>query len=115
MLFSSYEFLFYFLPITVIGYYLIINTKKVDIARVWLVLASLFFYGWFNIKYLPIIIVSILVNFTIGKGIKKDNKNKKLYFIIGTIFNVGLLCYFKYYDFFVENINIVFKTDWTLK
>ena len=44
MLFSSYEFLFYFLPITVIGYYLIINTKKVDIARVWLVLASLFFY-----------------------------------------------------------------------
>ena len=78
MLFSSYEFLFCFLPITIIGYYLILNAKKVNMARVWLVIASLFFYGWFNIKYLPIIIISILINF-------------------------------------VENVNILFKTNWTLK
>lgn len=115
MLFSSYEFLFCFLPITIIGYYLILNAKKVNMARGWLVIASLFFYGWFNIKYLPIIIVSILINFAIGKGIKKEDKYKKIYFIIGAIFNVGLLCYFKYYDFFVENINVLFKTNWTLK
>ena len=115
MLFSSYEFLFCFLPITIIGYYLILNAKKVNIARVWLVIASLFFYGWFNIKYLPIIIISILINFVIGKCIKKEDKHKKIYFIIGSIFNVGLLCYFKYYDFFVENVNILFKTNWTLK
>ena len=50
MLFSSYEFLFCFLPITIIGYYLILNAKKVNMARGWLVIASLFFYGWFNIK-----------------------------------------------------------------
>ena len=115
MLFSSYEFLFCFLPITIIGYYLILNAKKVNMARVWLVIASLFFYGWFNIKYLPIIIISILINFVIGKCIKKEDKYKKIYFIIGSIFNVGLLCYFKYYDFFVENVNILFKTNWTLK
>lgn len=115
MLFSSYEFLFCFLPITIIGYYLILNAKKVNMARGWLVIASLFFYGWFNIKYLPIIIVSILINFAIGKGIKKEDKYKKIYFIIGATFNVGLLCYFKYYDFFVENINVLFKTNWTLK
>ena len=115
MLFSSYEFLFCFLPITIIGYYLIVNAKKVNMARGWLVIASLFFYGWFNIKYLPIIIVSILINFAIGKGIKKEDKYKKIYFIIGATFNVGLLCYFKYYDFFVENVNVLFKTNWTLK
>lgn len=115
MLFSSYEFLFCFLPITIIGYYLILNAKKVNMARVWLVIASLFFYGWFNMKYLPIIIISILINFVIGKCIKKEDKYKKIYFIIGAIFNVGLLCYFKYYDFFVENVNVLFKTDWTLK
>ena len=115
MLFSSYEFLFCFLPITIIGYYLILNAKKVNMARVWLVIASLFFYGWFNIKYLPIIIISILINFVIDKCIKKEDKHKKIYFIIGSIFNVGLLCYFKYYDFFVENVNILFKTNWTLK
>lgn len=115
MLFSFYEFLFCFLPITIIGYYLILNAKKVNMARVWLVIASLFFYGWFNIKYLPIIIISILINFVIGKCIKKEDKHKKIYFIIGSIFNVGLLCYFKYYDFFVENVNILFKTNWTLK
>ena len=115
MLFSSYEFLFCFLPITIIGYYLILNAKKVNMARVWLVIASLFFYGWFNIKYLPIIIISILINFVICKCIKKEDKHKKIYFIIGSIFNVGLLCYFKYYDFFVENVNILFKTNWTLK
>ena len=115
MLFSSYEFLFCFLPMTIIGYYLILNAKKVNMARGWLVIASLFFYGWFNIKYLPIIIVSILINFAIGKGIKKEDKYKKIYFIIGATFNVGLLCYFKYYDFFVENINVLFKTNWTLK
>ena len=115
MFFSSYEFLFCFLPITIIGYYLILNAKKVNMARGWLVIASLFFYGWFNIKYLPIIIVSILINFAIGKGIKKEDKYKKIYFIIGATFNVGLLCYFKYYDFFVENVNVLFKTNWTLK
>ena len=115
MLFSSYEFLFCFLPITIIGYYLILNAKKVNMARVWLVIASLFFYGWFNMKYLPIIVISILINFVIGKRIKKEDKHKKIYFIIGSIFNVGLLCYFKYYDFFVENVNILFKTNWTLK
>ena len=115
MLFSSYEFLFCFLPITIIGYYLILNAKKVNMARVWLVIASLFFYGWFNMKYLPIIIISILINFVIGKCIKKEDKYKKIYFLIGAIFNVGLLCYFKYYDFFVENVNILFKTNWTLK
>ena len=115
MLFSSYEFLFCFLPITIIGYYLILNAKKVNMARGWLVIEYIIFYRWFNIKYLPIIIVSILINFAIGKGIKKEDKYKKIYFIIGATFNVGLLCYFKYYDFFVENINVLFKTNWTLK
>lgn len=68
----------------------------------------------FNIKYLPIIIISILINFVIGKCIKKKINIKNIFYN-WTIFNVGLLCYFKYYDFFVENVNILFKTNWTLK
>ncbi len=79
---------------------------------------SLWFYGYFNPSYLLIICASILVNFVIYKkmnALTKDDRIRKYLFIAGLLFNIGLIFYFKYYDFFIGNINSAFKTDFVLK
>ncbi len=96
MLFNSYEFIFLFFPIVLIVYFKFKST-------VWLTFASLFFYGYWSLKYLPLLIVSIIVNFLIARQIVKSN-SKKFFFAIGLIFNLGLLFYYKYFDFFIETI-----------
>jgi D-alanyl-lipoteichoic acid acyltransferase DltB (MBOAT superfamily) len=82
-------------------------------ARLWLVAASLFFYAYWNIYYLPLILISMAVNFTIGSTIssKETRLNKKALLILGITLNVVALGYFKYTDFLIENINNLFKTD----
>lgn len=116
MLFNSYEFIFLFLPIVLIVYFNLNRFGKYNIAKGWLVVASLYFYSYFNKKYLILIVVSILVNYYIGnmlnnkKGIESYLQRKSL-LILGVIFNLGILGYYKYYDFFVENINYIFKTN----
>ena len=72
MLFNSFEFIFLFLPSAIIGYFLI-NRFNNRIAKLWLVGASLFFYSWWNIKYLPLILGSIGFNFIVGKLLSSDN------------------------------------------
>ena len=114
MLFNSYEFIFLFLPITLILYFTLNKFGKNELAKGWLVIASLYFYSYFNRIYLILIIVSILLNYGIGKKLS-DNKTdiiiRKLLLIVGVVFNLGALGYFKYYDFFVSNINSLFGTD----
>lgn len=110
MLFNSYEFILLFLPIALIGYFALGKTKKSELANVWLVLISLFFYSYWNIKYLPLLILSIAVNYIVsGKIIAarqtKLNKRAKSYFLVGTLFNIGLLGFYKYTDFLLENLN----------
>jgi len=85
-----------------------------------LVLASLFFYAYFNVSYLYIIIASIIVNYILAKVLafcRETSREKymRALLALGILFNLGLLGYFKYYDFFVENINIAFKTDFVLR
>lgn len=116
MVFSSYEFIFAFLPIVFIGYFCAYKSRLLQ--NIILVAGSLFFYAYFNISYLPIMLSSIVVNYLIGYFIDKLSHKKsiaKLLCVTGVLFNIGLLGYFKYYDFFVENINSVFNTDFTLK
>ena len=115
MLFNSYIFILLFLPVTLIGYYIFNKFKKYKLAKTFLLVMSIWFYAYFNITYLPIIITSIIFNFMIYKGMQKDKLNKKILLIIGIIFNIGMLIYFKYFDFFIENINVLFKTDFALK
>lgn len=115
MLFNSYEFIFAFLPITFIIYFYL-NSKRLIIgAKGFLVFASLFFYSWWNIVYLPIILSSILFNYVIGNTLaKKENKssfNKKSILIFGIVSNLSLLGYFKYADFFIENFNLISSSN----
>ncbi len=111
MLFNSYQFIFIFLPLT-FGVYFFLNAKSYFlVSKVWIILASLFFYSWWNINYLPLIVVSILVNFTISQLLMKDPRHKKLFLLAGLGFNIGLLGYFKYMDFFIANLNWTLGTD----
>ncbi len=107
MLFNSYIFIFAFLPVVFGIYHVLLKHGDVLYAKVFLVLASLFFYSWWNIAYLPILIFSLLFNFYIGELLQKDSagKRKKIVLIVGVIINISLLAYYKYADFFIDNVN----------
>lgn len=121
MLFNSYEFIFLFLPITFFIYFYLNSKRLTEIAKGFLVFSSLFFYSYWEIKYLPIILVSMLFNYTIGNTLSKSNEenkkglhksfSKKSILIFGIICNVSLLGYFKYADFFIENFNLFTGSD----
>jgi len=187
MLFNSYIFILLFLPLAIAGYYLCNHFEAYRLGKLYLIGMSLWFYGYFNISYLPIIVLSVLVNFGLYSIIKRaysipdiiqnasldcekivrnsneyssyttDNnkittemliaksgfdkfkklkyeatnaekpsffkiitpENKKLILkftlITGVILNIGALFYFKYFDFFIENTNALFSTDFVLK
>ena len=114
MIFNSFEFIFLFLPIAFIVYF-ILNKFHFTVSKVWLLLASLFFYSWWNPAYLPIILASLFVNFFISRYLGNEkNAYRKWALTIGIALNVALLGFFKYFDFLVTNINTIFLTNISL-
>ncbi|WP_111928328.1 MBOAT family O-acyltransferase [Clostridium tertium] len=114
MVFSSSVFIFMFLPLSLVSYY--ISGKKIK--NYILLLASLFFYAWGGMNYLKVLIISILINYIFGLLVDKtiDKKHLRMFFfILGIILNLALLFYYKYYDFFLENINTIFNMNLELK
>ena len=120
MLFNSYEFIFIFLPISFFVYFYLNKKRLTTASKGWLVFTSLFFYSWWNVLYLPLILISILFNYIITNTMIEYDESKKKYFSkkallqIGLVFNIGLLVYFKYMDFFISNINSLIDTDMEL-
>ncbi|MDF2857299.1 MAG: acetyltransferase, partial [Neobacillus sp.] len=116
LLFNSYVFLLVFFPIVFAGYFLLLKLKNKSIAKIFFVLANLYFYSFWNIKYLPIILGSIAINFTMATILNKleNPRVKRVFLTIGIIFNIGLLGYYKYFDFFITNINTVFSANLSL-
>lgn len=117
MLFNSFEFIFAFLPISIVMYFGLNKLGQFQLAKAILVIFSLYFYAFFNLSYLPIIVISIISNYLIGRMLSwsLNMKKRRILLCTGIIFNLGLLGYFKYYDFFISNVNIIFHTDFTLK
>lgn len=77
-------------------------------AIAWLIVASLFFYGWFNAAYLVLILGSVFFNYMLGMALFRKSANRKTLLTFGITINILLLGYFKYCNFFIENIsNIV--------
>ena len=117
MLFNSYEFIFAFLPISFFVYFYLNSKRLTTAAKAWLVFTSLFFYSWWNIMYLPLILISILFNYTITNTMIEYDKSRRKYFSkrsllhAGLLFNIGLLVYFKYMDFFISNTNTIFGSN----
>lgn len=113
MLFNSYIFIFLFFPLALAGYYGLNYLKQYKLAMAYLVGMSFWFYAYNNIYYLFILIGSILLNFLLVEGIDRG-RNKlggHLCFWGGIILNLGILFFFKYYDFFMENMNAALKTQ----
>jgi len=120
MLFSSWQFIFVFLPIVFFVYFLLTKQKMIIGSKMWLVTASLFFYGYWDINYLPLILGSLAVNFALGTGLSQSHLhnnriNRKVSLTIGIVINLSLLAYFKYAVFFVENINAVISLNLNLQ
>lgn len=109
MVFSSILFLFRFMPIAFIVYYLTPRRYK----NLVLFLESIVFYSWGEVRYFPIMIVSVLVDYIASNGIEKnrDDKSKcKRYLMLSVVVNLGMLIFFKYTDFLTGNINALFGT-----
>ena len=109
MIFSSISFIYYFLPVLLICYFIAPKKYKNFI----LLFFSLIFYFLGEPKYILILILSCIINFFCVNKIYKS-KNKKLYLIIGLIYNILQLVVFKYLDFFIENINNIFNSKFNL-
>lgn len=114
MLFNSYSFIIVFLPIMLFGYFWLLHRRLVLGSKLWLVGGSLFFYSWWNIYYLPLLLLSIFVNFFVGSAFAAEKKlkiTKKQLLAFGILFNIALLAFFKYTDFFLDNFNGIFSQD----
>lgn len=115
MLFNSFEYIFFFLPITFIIYFYLLRLKLPTASKGFLVFASLFFYSWWNVVYLPIILSSMLFNYLVGNTLNANFKHykfsKKSLLSFGIAANLALLGYFKYSDFFLQNTNTLFGVN----
>ena len=105
MLFSSTVFIFVFLPAVLIGYYLLLRGMKARNAL--LLAASLLFYAWGEPVYVLLMLLSIAVNYVFGRLLERRAHSKTL-LVAAVIFNLGLLFYFKYLNFTVDNLNALF-------
>jgi len=113
MLFNSYIFILLFLPLCLLGYFVLNRAKLYLLAQCFLLGMSLFFYGYFNYSYLAIIILSIFANYGIYRLINKfrGTPKSKVFMILGVTANLSVLGFFKYTDFCLDTINQVFKSD----
>lgn len=111
MSFQSYEFLFVFLPVTFAGWWLLNWRGYGKLAQIFLLGASLFFYGLGGLAFLPLLAGSILFNFFVGKGLGAAAGWRKVLLVLGLLGNLGVLGYFKYMNFFLENLNLLLGTS----
>ncbi|MEM8719167.1 MAG: MBOAT family O-acyltransferase [Cyanobacteria bacterium P01_G01_bin.39] len=120
MLFNSFEFILYFLPITLFVFFWLGNSSdniRRQLPILWLIVASLFFYGRWKPLNLPLIMISMAVNYRLGYWLSSEvanSKAKKLMVCLGIFFNLGLISYFKYSNFIIGNINRIIGTNFDL-
>ena len=116
MLFSSQEFIYLFLPIVLVGFFLLARLSH-RIAATWLMAASLFFYGWWNPAYLGLLLGSIFFNYGMGLVLARESTRllelrRPFLLALGVSANLVLLGYFKYANFFLGSANAIMATDW---
>lgn len=106
MLFNSYFFLLVYLPVVLTGFFGFAKWHLTKAAQGWLLLSSLFFYGYWDVRYLPLLMGSIVLNYGIGLAILKEvnTQRKKAFLICGIASDLALLFYYKYSHFFISNL-----------
>lgn len=115
MLFNEQSFLFYFLPAVVVGV-LFLPLRSSFLTSWWIILASFFFYGFHGWQHLPLLILSILVNYGIGLGIEKRPVNRSGHYllILGIVCNLLILAIYKYADFITSSFRLEYSLNLTL-
>ncbi len=108
MLFSSPEFIFIFIPIVLLFAFIAQNYINKEANIFIIILSSIFFYGFWNISYVPLLLGSILFNFLIHKKIKDSRM-----LITGLIINISVLLFFKYTNFFIDNLSMILDKTFT--
>ena len=106
MLFNSYIFILVFLPLVLLGWWRLGRTKW---RLVFLTLASYVFYGWWDWRFLPLMIASTTVDYVAGQHISRsdDPRTRRLWLVCSLSFNLSILGFFKYYGFFARSVNAV--------
>ena len=107
MLFSSTTFLFVFLPILCLVYFVARKSMHNTI----LLIASILFYAWGEPKYLAVLFITVILNYTGSIFLVKYQKHKKIILMLTILANLGILFYFKYFNFVMDNINNIFSSD----
>lgn len=112
MIFSTYTFLFIFLPITFLGYRLLSLFKNQQAAKLWLVIASIYFYAQGSGSFTLLFLADIFINFAIGSLIVRvrhrgNNWAKSILLTLGLLLNIAFLGYYKYANFAIENLNAI--------
>ena len=113
MLFNSFTYVFLFLPVTLVGFYLLMRLSR-PVALVGLILASLFFYGYWDPSYLPLLLFSILFNFGLGRILQAhplQTRQRRWGLIVGIGVNLALITYFKYAYFLVDNVGALLDQE----
>ena len=108
-----------FFPITAIGYWVLNHFRFYEMAKIWLVIASFYFYAQGSPSFFPYFMGSVLANYVIGITMCQLQEDKtlqrKALLAVGVLANVGFLGYYKYMNFFLENVNALFGTDFIMK
>ena len=106
--FNSFEFIFLFLPCFLFGFHLLKKSSKSNYSHYWLIICSLFFYSWGNLSNLPILLSSLVFNYTIAQfigpidtqsSLRPRNLSRKFFLILGIVLNVLFLSYYKYFSY----------------
>lgn len=107
MLFNSYEFLFLFLPLVLLGYYFLFARRG---RVVFLTLMSYAFYGWWDYRFCSLMLISTLIDYVAGHHIAKAKakRRKQFWLVVSLATNLGLLGFFKYFDLFASTVNSIF-------
>jgi alginate O-acetyltransferase complex protein AlgI len=109
LLFNSYQFIAFFFPVVILVFYLLGSYRELRLG--WLLLASLAFYAYWDVRFLPLLLCSVLFNWLISFRI--DEYGKPLIIIVGVAFNLALIGVFKYLDFFGNSIAVIVGGDYT--
>ena len=109
--FNSFNFILLFLPVLLIVWFLLNRSKKYVLADIFLTGMSLYYYYTFGVSFLLILLGSIIVNYALSMVIEKIPASSKMVKVIGVVFNLALLFYFKYLGFFMDNVSAITGTD----
>lgn len=115
MLFNSYSFLLAYLPVTVLGFFIFGRLGK-TVGAAWLAVCSLFFYAWWDYRYVLLLLASICVNYLVGGYIARHavSAEGRRVLTVGIAANLLLLAYYKYADFFISTSNAIAGSDWPI-